>query len=503
MILVLLAGAAAALGFAPLNAWPVTLLALAFLLDHCVRAPRFGKSFLFGLCFAIGHFIVGLNWIATAFTFQANMPAWYGWGAVVLLSVYLALFVGLCCGVSWLLARGKPLAFAFIAAAFWMINEWLRATLLTGFAWDPLGVMWIGLPWIARAATVIGTYGMSGVAVLLAGLFAWGLRVRKLRTLGLSAVLVAIVLVVVRLNPAPQPPDNPALRVQVVQPNIDQDKKYDEDLADAHERTYIALSGAPGVAPRLLLWPEGATLHYLELEPSAREALAQLLGPRDLLLTGGPSATPTADPSDYIYHNSVFAMDASGTLHWRYDKAHLVPFGEYLPERAILTHLGLSRLVPGDADFLPGGGPATYELAAAGADGQPITVGVQICYEIIFSGHVVDEAHRPAFLFNPSNDAWFGAWGPAQHLAQAQMRAIEEGIPIVRATPNGISAVIGPGGNVIASVPRHVAGVINTWVPRALPATLFSRFGLLTSLLFGGLLLVIGLILRRAQSGRT
>ncbi|HWW19554.1 MAG TPA: nitrilase-related carbon-nitrogen hydrolase, partial [Steroidobacteraceae bacterium] len=119
----------------------------------------------------------------------------------------------------------------------------------------------------------------------------------------------------------------------------------------------------------------------------------------------------------------------------------------------------------------------------------------------IFSGHVVDEAHRPSFLFNPSNDAWFGAWGPAQHLAQAQMRAIEEAIPIIRATPNGISALIGPGGNLIQSVPRHQTGLINAAVPRALPPTIFSRYGLLTSLMFGSALLLIGLILRRARVG--
>ncbi|HWW22188.1 MAG TPA: apolipoprotein N-acyltransferase, partial [Steroidobacteraceae bacterium] len=349
VLLVFLAGAASALGFAPLEWWPVTLLGLALLVECTWRALRLRQAFLLGLCFGTGHFLVGLNWIATAFTYQANMPAWYGWGAVALLSLYLALYVAACCGVSWLLARRRRLAFVFIFAAAWMLNEWLRATLLTGFAWDPIGVVWIGLPWIARAASWIGAYGLSGVAVLLAGLFVCGLHWRWPSTLGLSAVLAAIAILTGHLTRAPQPPDNPALRVQVVQPNIDQDKKYDPELAEQHERTYVGLSGAPGATPRLLLWPEGATLHYLELEPDAREALAELLGPQDLLLTGGPSATPTADRRDYVYHNSVFAMDASGVLRWRFDKAHLVPFGEYLPERAILTHLGLSRLVPGDA----------------------------------------------------------------------------------------------------------------------------------------------------------
>jgi apolipoprotein N-acyltransferase len=508
VILIFLAGALSALGFAPLQWWPLTLLALAFLIDRSRQATSFRQAFLLGLCFGSAHFLVGLNWIATAFTFQANMPAWYGWGAVILLSIYLAVYMALCCGVSWLLGRHRRLAFAFIFASAWMLAEWLRATLLTGFAWDPIGVAWIGLPWIARGATWIGTYGLSGLALLLAGLLVCGLRWRWPSTLGLTAALAAMAVLMGHLIPAPQPPDNPALRIQVIQPNIDQDKKYDPDLAEEHERTYMALSGtpgapgAPGATPRLLLWPEGATLHYLELEPDAREALAELLGPQDLLLTGGPSATPTTDGSDYLYHNSVFAMDVSGMLRWRYDKAHLVPFGEYLPARGILTRLGLSRLVPGDADFIPGGGPRSFRLPDLGAGTSPVMVGVQICYEIIFSGHVVDEAHRPSFLFNPSNDAWFGAWGPAQHLAQSQMRAIEEGIPIVRATPNGISALIGPGGNLIQAVPRHKAGIINAVVPWPLPPTLFSRYGLITSLMFGSALLLIGLILRGLGGAR-
>jgi apolipoprotein N-acyltransferase len=361
----------------------------------------------------------------------------------------------------------------------------------------------MGLPWVAQAAAWIGTYGLSGLAIVIAGLFGIGLQWRSRTTLGVSILLAAVAILAGRSLVTQRAPQNSGLHIQVVQPNIGQDKKYDPDLEEQHERTYVRLSGAPGTSPRILMWPEGATLHYLQLEPDARAALAEILGPQDLLLTGGPSAKPTSDGTDYIYHNSVFALDASGELRWRYDKAHLVPFGEYLPQRAILTRLGLSRLVPGEADFTSGKGPQTFELPGWDSQGRPASIGVQICYEIIFSGHVIDESHRPSFLFNPSNDAWFGAWGPAQHLAQAQMRAIEEGIPIVRATPNGISALIGPTGNVIQRVPRHTAGVINALVPKLLPPTVFSRYGLLASLVFGSALLITGLILRTRKQGKT
>jgi apolipoprotein N-acyltransferase len=174
-----------------------------------------------------------------------------------------------------------------------------------------------------------------------------------------------------------------------------------------------------------------------------------------------------------------------------------VPFGEYLPLRPILSKIGIARLVPGDGDFMHGPGPHTFDAPGFG------TIGVQICYEIIFSGEVIDEDHRPAFLFNPSNDAWFGSWGPPQHFAQARLRAIEEGIPVVRATPTGISGVISPVGKVLATMPRDQAGVVDAVIPPPRSPTLFSRLGLWVSAMFAAILGVAGLILRtRENHGR-
>ena len=174
-----------------------------------------------------------------------------------------------------------------------------------------------------------------------------------------------------------------------------------------------------------------------------------MLGPRDLLLTGGTALSFTADDRIEAAANSVFAIGPDARILGRYDKAHLVPYGEYLPVPWLLKPLGLSRLVPGDLDFTPGPGPRNLSLPGFGP------LGIQLCYEIIFSGEVVDRAQRPRALFNPSNDAWFGSWGPPQHLAQARMRAIEEGLPIIRATPTGISAVIAADGTLLATVPAR------------------------------------------------
>jgi apolipoprotein N-acyltransferase len=184
-----------------------------------------------------------------------------------------------------------------------------------------------------------------------------------------------------------------------------------------------------------------------------------------------------------------------GRVVGRYDKAHLVPYGEYLPMRPLLSAIGMSRLAPGDMDFTPGPGPRTLDLG-----GEWGKVGFDLCYEIIFSGHVVDERDRPEFIFNPSNDAWFGSWGPPQHLAQARLRAAEEGIPILRATPTGISAVIDGRGNVVKELPWRTAGVIDAVLPSAANSPpLFARFGNVIPVLLGVLLIAGGFVLGRKR----
>ena len=470
-------------------------LAIALLVGSVMRASHVRDAFFRGFAFGIGHFIVGLNWIATAFTYQARMPASYGWIAVVLLSLYMALFPGFASALAWRVSHRHEIAFAFLFAAAWLASEWLRATLFTGFAWNPLGVIWLALPAVAQCAQWIGTYGLSAVVVLLAGLLWIGLRRRWRTTVGLAASLLAVVVLIDHWIAAHPPQGASTIPIRIVQPNIGQDEKYDPTETDRNEHIYAHLSGHPSSVPRLLLWPESATLRFLELERQARSDLAALLGPRDILITGGESVTPGTNRSDDVYHNSVFGLDANGKLLWRYDKSHLVPFGEYLPVRGILGHLGLSRLVPGEGDFTPGPGPRLFPLPGFTLGQKPATVDVQICYEIVFSGRVIDDTKRPSFLFNPSNDAWFGAWGPPQHLAQARLRAIEEGIPVIRATPNGISALISPTGQLIAAVPRHRAGVIDGFMPQPLPPTIFSRLGLWTSALFGVVLAAVGVTL--------
>ena len=288
------------------------------------------------------------------------------------------------------------------------------------------------------------------------------------------------------------PPATPT-RITVVQPDIGQDKRWSEAAESERNARMAYLSQRTAAGPRLLLWPESGVTAYLEEEPSARARLAGLLGPQDLLLTGGIGLVRDKTGEVVAARNSLFVVGPDGRIVSHYDKAHLVPYGEYLPMRPLLSALGLSRLAPGDLDFLPGPGPRSLALPGFGA------VGVQICYEIVFSGHVVDRAGRPRFIFNPSNDAWFGRWGPPQHLAQARLRAIEEGLPVVRATPTGVSAVIAADGRVEARLGWHAAGRIDGQLPAPLPPTLFARAGNVLPLILALLLVGLGFAVRREE----
>ena len=502
----LVLGVAAACGFAPLDLWWLAVAALAawMWLVHDARSLR--GALWRGWVFGVGHFTINDNWFQHAFTFQDQMPPVIGYLAPFALALYLGVFPAIAAGLAWHWRRsgsGRRVdgGWVLLFAAAWIATEWMRSWLFTGYAWDPLAVMWLPVQPVAALAAWVGTYALSGLTVALAGsllLFATHRR-RLIAGVVLFAALYTGQAISYRQPPAPAAADAP--RVVVVQPNVPQDQRGESD-GDMMLAKLTALSGRPGPAPRLVLWPEGVVRDFIEDDYPmwvygvsspyvTRARMTRVLGPRDMLMTGGTALQFGRDGDVSTATNSVFVLDPAARIRGRYDKAHLVPYGEYLPMPWLLRPLGLARLVPGEMDFLPGPGPRTMAIPGFGA------IGVQVCYEIVFSGEVTDRAHRPRLIFNPSNDAWFGTWGPPQHLAQARMRAIEEGLPVIRATPNGISAVVAADGAVIASVPHHTAGAIDVPLPPALPPTVFARIGNWAAAVVAVLLIVSALVLRR------
>ena len=571
-LIALLVGAASAFAFQPVGLWPLMPVAFAILCEMIARAPSLSRALLIGWGFGVGQFCVGLNWIATAFTFQAAMPAWLGWIAVVLLSLYLAVYPMLAVGLAWRFGQKHLLALVLALAGGWAITEWLRATMFTGFAWNPVGLALVDTAWRETGAT-IGTYGLS-LLIALAGGMIW-LATRREWHAPLAFIAVAALLLALpdprvfdgdprvlrafdvtgkvhRVNadrappteieavtpppaptignpqptprnaPPPSAPYNPpppaplgphsALNtgaVRIVQPNIGQADKWREGFDRIAAARLAGLSTRPfadnGFPADTLFWPEAAVTEPLVDERIVaarqvafeRRAAVSSIVPGQLLATGGLGLTSADGMRVDGVTNSVFVLDSGGMIVGRYDKAHLVPYGEYLPMRPLLSAIGLSRLAPGDLDFRAGPGPRTLPLP------NGLKMGVQICYEIIFSGEVVDRTNRPDYIFNPSNDAWFGSWGPPQHLAQARLRAAEEGLPIIRATPTGISAMIDASGRLVASIPAGKASVIDIGLPmKAMAPTPFARAGNVIPLVLAFLALIAAIALDRRRRYR-
>jgi len=558
-LLALALGALAALGFAPLDLWPATLLAVAGLIWIVMTSNGWLRAGLSGLLFGTSMSFVSLNWIATSFTYQANMPAVLGWVSVFGLSLFLALYVAVPAGIAAIATR--PVSRALFFIALWLPAEWLRGVLLTGFAWNPIGIVWLAAPGVGQMAADVGGIGLSAILLVAAAGLVWiaigPAPVHRLAG-GLAVVVVAISGWVgdsrVKLSGFLGPP------LIVVQPGIDQSERYDAGSAERHLKTYLDLtrdalrradetqradlpdvtikeanierapeidsplrpstskvtgeientlaagladpsranSGASTVingrsadsTPALVIWPEGALDDLIERKPALRARLASVLRTGDVLITGGTGYNPRSPATPYS--NSLFVVDERGRILNRYDKAHLVPMGEYVPARGLLEPLGIARLVPGSSDFAAGPGPRTLVLPGRFLGMSPV-----ICYEIAFPGAVVDDANRPAWIANISNDAWFGAWGPPQHLAQARLRAIEQGLPVVRATTNGISAVIDGFGRVMGRSLGKGPEALLVTLPPPLIEPAFPRGGPLVAMLFAIFLAASAAFLQR------
>nr|WP_309557565.1 apolipoprotein N-acyltransferase [Erythrobacter fulvus] len=507
----ILLGLIGACAYPPLHLWPLGLAALAGFVWLIHTAPSWRSALWRGWWFGWAHLTLANNWIATAFTYQAKMPEILGWAAVPLLCIYLAWYPAFAALAAHLLARKKPLwAFGLVLAGVWIVTEWLRSWVFTGYPWPPLGLMLLG-GWeaqgLARMLPVTGTYALGGFAILAAALILEGLIGRRwVNTAGYALLLIAGMLMPVGVH---RPESD--IRYTLVQPLIPQTEINDASKFEEQFARIAALTNPGRDESRIVLWPESAIPDYLEdgypqryyqqmtagADPEfARKRIGGIIGPRSTLLTGVVNLDIGTRPDGTIgavsARNSVAAINGKGEIAAGYDKAHLVPYGEYLPMRPLLEPLGLSRLVAGSIDYEPGPGPRTIDLGEHGK------AGIQICYEIVFSGAVVDPASRPDYIFNPSNDGWFGTWGPPQHLAQARMRAIEEGLPVLRSTTTGISAVIDADGIVSGSIARGKADKLEGMVPKAKAPTLFARWGHALTIGWALVLVGLGLALPRA-----
>ena len=496
--LAFLLGVCATATLPPIDLTPLLLVAFTglFWLDDGSTGPR--ASFRLGYAFGFGFFVSGLYWIAAALFVDIASFWWLVPVAAAGLPAAFALYVGAALLATNLAVRhlrlpGAARIFAFAVA--WTVAEWVRGHAFTGLPWNLIGYAWSGgFPGailILQSVAVLGIYGLSFLTVLAASLPAL-LGTTSLNPLSpgrrfAPAVAAGLLVVVPSLLGALRLAATPTIEtgyfLRIVQPSISQTMKWEPEAAQRNFRLLIELSSAPGTRKlAAVVWPEAATPFLLGRDAYHRGEIAGVAAGRGYVITGAVRTNPPPNPVAQVW-NSIEAVDGNREIVARYDKAHLVPFGEYMPLGEVLP---LRKITPGSLDYSAGPGPRTIELP-----GLPPFAPL-ICYEVIFPGAIVDEHDRPAWILNVTNDAWYGPTsGPYQHFAIARTRAVEEGLPLVRVANNGVSGIVDEVGRVVARIDLDTVGYADLPLPANTSApTPYSRGGdwILLALLCLGLL---------------
>ena len=490
------AGAASALAVAPVNAWPVlflTLPVLVWLIDGSTAGRRgaLWSAAIAGWCFGFGYFLFGLYWVGYAFLVDAKTFGWLLPVAVTGLPAYLAIYTALGAALARLLWVRGPLRILALAASM-TIAEWLRGHLLSGFPWNTFGyALTEPLP-LAQSVSVVGIWGLTFLALAICASPATLADEKSdtpapWRPLVMGLVVLAAFFGYGLARLATHPTAYvPKVKLRLMQPNLQQDEKFNYTAKNDVMQRYLRLSSR-ATGPESngihdithLIWPEAAFPFFLTREPDALAQIADLIKPNTELITGAVRAASEPGQRVRRAYNSIYVIDGNGSIRGVYDKVHLVPFGEYLPFQSLLEKLGLQQLTKVAGGFLSGDRRRAMDVA-----GAPKMLPL-ICYEAIFPGAAVPPGQRPGWLVNVTNDGWFGiSSGPYQHLQQARVLAIAEGLPLVRDANTGISAVIDPVGRIINSLPLGVEGVLDSPLPRAIAPTLYAQFGNYVLILF-------------------
>lgn len=461
-------GVISALSFAPLYFLPaifVSIWGLIYLLDNAL-SPRelFKRLYIFGL----GFFMSSLYWIGLSF--RTIDMGWIGIPAVLLLSAGLALFFVIN-GIFVLPFEPNSIERRVSFAIGFSLCEWLRGHILTGLPWNLIGSIWGAYTWpyfndiglsILQLNAWIGIYGLSFLTILAVVLMTSKHRLCRILTLVCFTLCVFTGGIrLMRTETKLQP-----VNIRLIQPSLDQRLKWAESSFERNIELQLGLSSLEAERPlNAIIWPEAAITTFLNESLELSEILSSMAPKNGYVITG----TPRRENGKIFTTLSV--INEKGEIPYHYKKTHLVPFGEYVPLRDILP---INKVTPGAVDFSKGDGIKTLRVPGLPAF-SPL-----ICYEALFPGEVVEKtthSQRPEWLLNITNDAWYGhSAGPYQHLTLVRIRAIEEGLPLVRVANNGISAVIDPCGRVLHKLGINDIGFIDFELPKALPATVYSRF---------------------------
>jgi apolipoprotein N-acyltransferase len=503
-LILMMFGAIAALAFPPVNALPLFAVGLVALIWVAETAERRRSALAMGWWWGFGHCLAGFFWIANSFLIDPWRFGWMVPFVIAGLAAYMAVYPALALAAAWH-RNAPPLARVLLLAGAWIVAEWLRGHLFTGFPWNLAAYVWsVNLP-MMQSLALWGAWGLSFITILLCGLLSLMGRGDRRNDVRAGAAALAVIAVLYGFGAWRLAPEDagdlaavtrPAVTLRLVQGNIDQWEKLTGAHRDHDIMQHVRLSTeTPGLEQvQAVIWPETAATVFLDRRDDWRTLVATAAPPNGLLVTGTLRGDPPQGEPER-YWNSLAVIDPQARIVATADKFHLVPLGEYVPLSEILGPF-ISKLTAGAGNFSAGPGPVTVQ-----APGLP-PFSPLICYEVIFPGEVTDPANRPDWLLSVTNDGWFGrSPGPYQHFESARFRAVEEGLPLARAANTGITAMVDPFGRVIASLPFGTEGALDVLLPAPLAPTLFSRTGLLlpVGLVLLALAAGVGLIMRGTQ----
>lgn len=460
LLLSLVAGAMAIAGFAPLSLWLLPLLSLALLFGLLVKTPSAHCCFLIGLAWGLGFFIAGVSWIFVSLSVYGDMAAWLATLLTFLFCAFLALFPAMTGALQARWRVSPTLRLLGVVPLLWGVLEWVRGWIFTGFPWLTMGYSQVPASPLAGYAPVIGVYGVSYLLALIAGLLAWSVSGRGRLSHRAWAVVAIVALGIGGQSLrgiAWTTPDGAPTSVSLLQGNIPQDMKWLPEVTHETLDSYASMAAASPA--QLIVMPETALpVFESDLPDFYLEGLTSL-GQKNGgdILTGIPTGT-----LDGAYYNSAISV---GTAPRQlYSKVHLVPFGEYIPLKTLLN-IPLSDFARGAIDQRP--------MAIGGQ-----RVAVDICYEDTFGEEIIRQLPEASVLVNLSNLAWFGdSFAPWQHAQMSQMRALETGRMMLRATNTGVTAIIDAQGRMLARLPLFTRGSLSGVIQGYAGSTPYVRWG--------------------------
>ena len=470
------AGVFATAALPPIHAVPLLLIAFPCLIWLIDGAQTWRRAFWDGWWFGLGFFAAGLYWISHSLVVDFNF-VWLIPFAVLCIPAVLGFYVAICAAIASCVPQGFVRIVVFTAG--WVILEWLRGILFTGFPWNGIGLVWGFSEVTIQLTAYIGILGLGLLTVFSASsvaTLAYGQSALFWYRLSPLILCIAIIFFigVVRLGFSEDVNFQRDIHLRIIQPNIPQKVKWKQTHRDQHLATFLRLSLQPSTHPiNHLIWPETAVPFVVSRDKPRRVKMASVVPKNGFLLTGSIRTSGRSQKPFQIW-NSLHALSEDGQIVMTHDKFRLVPFGEYIPlGKYFKKYLRLQKITEGRTDFSAGPGPRTISLPNLPSF-SPL-----ICYEVIFPGSVVGPGPRPKWLLNITNDAWFGeSSGPFQHFAMARIRAVEQGLPLIRAANTGISGVIDPFGRIIKKTSLNTQGIIDSALPMPMRhQTVFSKTG--------------------------